>query len=231
MMNNSFLVIFILAHLVGDFLLQTDKIAKEKASSVKGVFIHSLIVSLVQMLFLSVFGVRGIISGFLSGSIHFFVDTMKLYINKKPFFKNKQTLYFLFDQAIHMIIILLLTLTLGKGLGKNFMEYILYLKYAVSIITLAYASTVACKILIFDLDLVPKDKEFFIKNERMLDAVIAILIWAIITFIQGKLIVSALIIILFAIYLALGKKLYEYYNKVYIIKYSFYLIVSIIVKF
>ena len=109
--------------------------------------------------------------------------------------------------------------------------YIIYLKYAVSIITIAYVSTVASKILIFDLDLVPKDKGFFMKNERILDAIIAILIWIMVIFIQGKLIVCALIIILFFLYLALGKKFYEYYNKVYVIKYSFYLIVSFILKF
>ncbi|KOA20436.1 hypothetical protein CLHOM_10240 [Clostridium homopropionicum DSM 5847] len=231
MMNNSFFVIFILAHLIGDFVLQTDKIAKEKASSIKGVFVHSLIVILVQMLFLSVFGIKGIISGLISGSIHFFIDSIKLYISKNIFLKNKQTLYFLFDQAIHIAIILFLTLTFGKELGENYKEHIGYLKYAVSIITLTYASTVASKILIFDLDLVPKDKGFFMKDERILDAIVAILIWIIIGFIKWKLLIIALILVLFSLYLALGKKLYKYYNKVYFIKYIVYLIVSLILKF
>jgi len=231
MMNNSFFVIFILAHLVGDFVLQTDKIAKEKASSIKGVLIHSLIVILVQMLFLSVFGIKGIISGFLSGFIHFFIDHIKFYINKKMLLKNMQTLYFLFDQAIHIAIILFLTLTLGKDLGEKNIEHIEYLKYAVSIIILAYASTVASKILIFDLNLIPKDKGFFMKNERLIDGVIAIFIWIIIYFIKGKLVVSALIFILFFLYVTVGKKLYKYYNKVYLIKYSVYMIVSLTLKF
>jgi len=231
MMNNSFFVIFIFAHLVGDFVLQTDKIAKEKASSIRGVFVHSSIVLLVQMLFLSVFGINGMISGFISGFFHFFIDFIKFYINKKMLLKNMQFLYFLFDQAVHIVIILFLTFILGKDLGENYSQYIEYLKYVTSIIILAYTSTVGSKILIFDLDLIPKEKGFFMKNERIIDAVIAILIWIIINFIQGKLIVSALIFILFFLYLALGKKLYKYYNKVYLIKYGVYIIVSLILKF
>ena len=112
-MNNQMLLVFISAHLCGDFLLQTNKIARLKAESIKGLFIHSLIVTVCQVLFLSFFGINGIIAAIICGVIHFFIDYIKYaYIKKLKY----QLPYFIIDQIFHFIVI--------SGLSYVFMSNI-----------------------------------------------------------------------------------------------------------
>lgn len=227
MINNSFFSIFILAHLVGDFVLQTDKIAKEKASSIKGIIKHSIIVFLVQVFLLSIFGIKGLISGIISGFAHFFIDYMKYYINKKGLLKNMQSIYFLIDQAIHVILIYILVISLGRGLEYNYFQCINYVNFISFIIILVYTAPIFSKILVFDLNLIPKDKGFFIKNERILDGLCAIVIGFSINFIYYKILIFILLILLIFVYITLGKKYFNYNIKICLIKYGIYLIISL----
>lgn len=228
MMNNIFFLSFILAHLVGDFVLQTDKIAKEKATSIKGIFKHSLIVLCVQIAFLSLFGFKGLLAGFMSGSVHFFIDYAKYFLNKRNVLKNKQILLFILDQAVHILLIILLTQILGKEYNNTYLKYSEYIECGILIIILAYVAPIASKTLIFDMRLIINSNNFFTKYERGLDRIITFILWGILNFIDFNITVL-LIVTLFYIYKELEERYFKYNLPVAFIKYAVYSIILIFV--
>lgn len=229
MLNNIFLLTFILAHLIGDFVLQTDKIAKEKATSIKGIFIHSIIILCVQVVFLSVFGFKGLLAGFISGCIHFFIDYAKYFSNKKKFLKSTQIILFILDQAIHILLIVLLTYILGREYNSIYFKYAEYIEWGILIIILAYVAPIASKTIIFDMKLTINNN-FFIKYERSFDRIIIFMLWAILSFLNLK-IAALLIVALFYIYKEVEKRYFKYNFSVAFTKYSVYLSVLIFVEY
>ncbi|MBE2223469.1 MAG: DUF3307 domain-containing protein [Anaerolineae bacterium] len=92
----------ILAHLVGDYVLQWDKLAAWKSRELKGVAAHCSIVFLVTLMFALPFNPywwQGVL--FISAA-HFFIDAVQLYV-KLPV---PALARFLLDQAAHFTIIL-----------------------------------------------------------------------------------------------------------------------------
>lgn len=90
-----------LAHLVGDYILQWDRLAQWKSQELRGVLVHSLIVFGVTWLFALPFAPgwwEGII---FIGVIHFIIDALPHWI-KLPFSPIAR---FLLDQALHVIVI------------------------------------------------------------------------------------------------------------------------------
>ncbi|MFX0556777.1 DUF3307 domain-containing protein [Maribacter sp. CXY002] len=93
----------LLAHLIGDFILQPTKwVIHKEANKIKSKFlyVHVFLHFILYMLFLwdSLYWILAII---LSIG-HLFVDMAKLYIN--PFFKNKSIPFFI-DQILHVVLI------------------------------------------------------------------------------------------------------------------------------
>jgi len=92
-----------LAHLVGDFILQWDKLASWKSRELKGVLAHGMVVFIVTWLFSLPFDPtwwRGI--AFI-GIIHIFIDAVQLYV-KPPI---PALLRFTLDQLAHFVVILI----------------------------------------------------------------------------------------------------------------------------
>lgn len=228
MVNNIFLLTFILAHLIGDFVLQTDKIAKEKATSIKGIFIHSIIVLCVQIVFLSVFGFKGLLAGLMSGGIHFFIDYTKYFLNKRKVLKDKQILLFILDQAVHILLIILITHILGREYNNIYSKYIEYVEYGIQIIILAYVAPIASKTLIFDMKLIINTNNFFIKYERGFDRIIIFILWGMLNFIDFNITIP-LIVALFYIYKELEERYFKYNLPVAFIKYTVYSIILMFV--
>ena len=80
-MINDFLYILLIGHFLGDFYLQSDKLAREKEKSLKAFFVHSLIYSLTIIVLVTlVFGPKYLKFALLVSLIHFFVDLIKRYI-------------------------------------------------------------------------------------------------------------------------------------------------------
>ncbi len=105
----SSIIIFLIGHWVGDYVLQTNAIAKEKSASFKWLLIHvamyTAIISICAMIVLP----REIWAGFiaLNGLLHLLTDfvTGKL----RAIFSGSQRLYFIIiglDQMIHSITLL-----------------------------------------------------------------------------------------------------------------------------
>lgn len=94
-------IAMILAHLVGDYVLQWDKLAAWKSRELKGVVAHCLIVSLVTLLFalpFDPFWWQGVL--FIS-TAHLFIDAIQLYV-KLPVPALGR---FLLDQLAHFAVI------------------------------------------------------------------------------------------------------------------------------
>lgn len=110
----------ILAHLVGDFILQWDALAQWKATELRGVLAHGAIVLGVTWLFTLPFDPGWWQGVLFIGLTHVVIDAAQLFI-KPPI---SPLLRFTCDQALHFLMILIALiaagyLTLGS-LGQDF---------------------------------------------------------------------------------------------------------------
>ncbi|WFD10529.1 DUF3307 domain-containing protein [Tepidibacter hydrothermalis] len=220
-MNVSFFLVFILGHLVGDFVLQTNKVAIMKSTSKKGVFIHSLIVFVSQAVLLSIYGINGIIASLLNFIIHYSIDSLKENINKH--IKKYKFIIFVLDQIIHIVGIYILSLNFG--LTNNILMIDLSLiKILITIIVLTYVSSVMVIILIRDIDSSLIEKRFFKKKERIIDALTNLMVWLL--FYLPLFWSISLVILLFYFYQKYQKEFFDYNLKIIAIKYFVFIIIS-----
>lgn len=222
MIVTGFLFLFILLHLIADFVFQTNKIAMLKASSVKGILIHILIIVAVQVLGLSIFGIRGIAAGAICGVGHFFIDYLKLYTKK--YFENLQFVYFILDQILHIVLILLLTIIFSGKYPILGEKSILIVRLLIGLITVTYVSSVSVKILLRDLDMKIKNDVFFRKNERIIDALTGITSWCV--WFLPAIFGIALHIIFLSFYGKYQKIQYKYENKLILTKFITLVLIS-----
>lgn len=166
MLNNNFLLLFILAHLTGDYILQTNKIAKMKSKSLKGVAIHTLIVGLVQVVLLSCYGIRGIIVGVIGTAIHFGIDELKLILGRR--FRKKELLLYLFDQGFHFLVLVLLTLFLAPDSGWV-EKYTPFIRLLTAVALLFGMAAVTAKIVARGFLEEVRNQMFFLGKERWWD--------------------------------------------------------------
>lgn len=93
---------FILAHLLGDFILQPDKWVKDKKDKkIKSPYLYfHIFVHFLLLVLLTQFSSKYIFSVILITLSHFIIDLGKIYIEKE----KKQ--YFLIDQILHIFLII-----------------------------------------------------------------------------------------------------------------------------
>ncbi len=224
--NVCFVMMFVLAHLIGDFVLQTNKIARIKAVSVKGVGYHIIIVLVVQMLFLGWFGIRGLLAAIIGAALHFGIDVIKLVTNK--LFIKVQLLYFIFDQLLHISVICFLAILFKPELQINIdvilMEQIGGIIYSlIYAILYTYVISVMGKMLLRDIFEGLRKQQFFKKRERLIDAILCISLFLVFISLSIYVFVVATIIVGIAFYMLQVKRYYYSFKEV-IIKYSFYLL-------
>ncbi len=92
-----------LAHLVGDYILQWDKLAAWKARALGGVLAHGLVVTIVTFLFVIPFEPTWYAGALFISVTHILIDVSQLYI-KPPI---PQLLRFGLDQAAHFVVIII----------------------------------------------------------------------------------------------------------------------------
>lgn len=98
--------------MIGDFYLQSDKIAKYKDEKYKGVLIHSLEYYVAFLLtVLPVFCLDMILAATYAAIIHFVIDTIKYLICRKRIIK-KSCNVFIVDQCVHISSFFVLAYTL-----------------------------------------------------------------------------------------------------------------------
>ena len=93
-----------LSHLVGDYILQWDKLAYWKSQKVSGIVVHCLVVALTTFAFILPFQPYWWEGALLISVIHFFIDLVQLPITKRPNHSGTfAVIRFLLDQAAHIL--------------------------------------------------------------------------------------------------------------------------------
>lgn len=101
-------ILFLIAHVLGDFYLQTKEIAHSKQTSINKLLIHALIY-LVAMILVMIpsFGFSFFKWVLLASSFHILVDWAKIVLtNKRKLSDRANTYIYLLDQLLHVILIL-----------------------------------------------------------------------------------------------------------------------------
>lgn len=220
MLNYNFLLLFLLAHLTGDYILQTNKIFKMKSEGLKGVAIHTLIVGLVQVVLLSCYGIRGIIAGVIGTVIHFGIDELKLIIVRQSV--KKELLIYLFDQGLHFLVLVLLTLFLAPDSGWV-EKYTLYIRILTAAALLFGMAVVTAKTVVRSFFKEVGSQMFFLGKERWWDT-LTVAIVAVIAVLPAVVSITLPVGYSMAIlgvipYGRLQKKAYHYDRKVFMLKY------------
>lgn len=97
----------LMGHLLGDFVLQTDKIAENKCRHWNWNLLHVFVVTLCTFVFSYPFGVLLLLMVLLNGVIHFILDYYKNSINR--ILHLSELAGFLVDQLIHIIFLYIIS--------------------------------------------------------------------------------------------------------------------------
>ncbi|NLC40913.1 MAG: DUF3307 domain-containing protein [Clostridiaceae bacterium] len=114
------LMLFLIAHVLGDFYFQSDNLAKAKLESFPDLLKHSIIY-LLSFLFLiiPVFSINILKWALINAVAHFFLDLAKAYIKRKickkaNFDEAKSDLRsYIIDQLSHVLVIILTVILIG----------------------------------------------------------------------------------------------------------------------
>ncbi|MCB0459511.1 MAG: DUF3307 domain-containing protein [Flavobacteriaceae bacterium] len=115
--NILILLQLLLAHVLTDFVFQTEKMVKHKRKhKAKSwyLYVHSVLAGMLTYLFLQQWG--GLLVPMIIMVSHFFIDLWKL--NQK----KDNLKYFVIDQVFHLVVIVFVWLYLIKGFGSVFPE-------------------------------------------------------------------------------------------------------------
>lgn len=93
----------ILGHLIGDFVLQTNRIAGNKILYRRWNILHALVVTLCTLFFALPAGGVVIALVLLNGGVHFFIDHYKPRLVKR--FGIPEIAGFVLDQALHVLLL------------------------------------------------------------------------------------------------------------------------------
>lgn len=97
----------LLGHLIGDFVLQTDKIAENKGRHWKWNLLHVLVVTVCSLVLAYPFGSLLLGMVLLNGVVHFILDYYKAPLSLKLHLPDLAV--FILDQAIHISLLYLIS--------------------------------------------------------------------------------------------------------------------------
>lgn len=100
-------VFLLMAHVLGDFYFQNESMAVKKDKSIQWVAIHSIIYGLINYFFVKIV-IRDFANAYLFMLIisHFIVDKIKFYWIKSELLIKWQKNAFLYDQVLHLVILI-----------------------------------------------------------------------------------------------------------------------------
>lgn len=175
----------ILAHLLGDFVFQPNKLVNWKIKSKWGILVHVLIHFIINLIILAPFLVNGyywlILLAFSLCFAHFWIDRIKISYDLKH---DKKVAPFLLDQLMHLFVILLafyLTRNINLALPDTQFYKIYEDIRPIILATFLILSSTVIEIYRFQLEREKKGKAVFkIHTREMLIRVVAVtLIYAV----------------------------------------------------
>lgn len=105
----------VLAHLVGDFVLQTDRLAAWKSRSLAGVTAHAAVVAVVTLVAASLVEPTWIFWAGVIALSHWFIDAMHFWLVKRTVVSAVPPLVrFLLDQVVHFTVLALILGVSGR---------------------------------------------------------------------------------------------------------------------
>ena len=119
MIFKEYMTLLLLGHIIGDYYLQTDMLAKKKDVNINAVFLHSVIYALSMLaVMLPFLSVTTVLAWLLASLFHAAIDFFRYSVQRMLFPKGKipeelGRIIFLFDQLLHAISILLIGLIFG----------------------------------------------------------------------------------------------------------------------
>lgn len=125
-MYKNFMILLLLGHVLGDFYMQSNKMAKNKERKFKWVILHC-IVYLVSMIFVSLPIISISILGIdITVSIlHMLIDTAKYIYLKKCKRQYNEKKIFIIDQGIHFICLLAIAyIAVKRNIVMNELEFV-----------------------------------------------------------------------------------------------------------
>lgn len=99
-------IVLLFSHLLGDFILQTNRIVKMKRK-IWGQLIHCLII-VIAILFM-IPTRQGLFIAWIVGATHLIIDFLKIIINK-----DRSLNIFILDQVLHLFVIIFVVFTFGQ---------------------------------------------------------------------------------------------------------------------
>lgn len=101
--------VFVLGHLIGDYVLQWDRLARWKRRSVRGVAVHGALVSAATVGCVWLVEPAWWLSGLVAGATHFVIDSVHFaLINRPTWFQRRSAVFrFIADQAVHLLVLAL----------------------------------------------------------------------------------------------------------------------------
>lgn len=195
----------LLGHLLGDFTFQTDTIAKNKSISWKWILLHSIIITICMLFLVILLDYKLIGLVLINGVIHFFIDYYK---SKLPV-KNSlwEFIYFVIDQAAHIIIIYLISLVVIKN--PNILPLPIDRDTLNLLIALVFITSFSSIFIQYILRIIFYNnfRPFFIKNERLIGKATRISLFIIFYF---SYFISIFVLILIPVIIVLAIIYYHY---------------------
>lgn len=100
------IISMLLAHLVGDYILQWDSLAMWKSRALSGVLLHGLIVAFITFLFILPFDPFWWQGALFISVCHIMIDVAQLPLTKRPTAGTLPLIRFSIDQLLHLTVIL-----------------------------------------------------------------------------------------------------------------------------
>lgn len=116
----SLISVLLILHVMGDFYLQTEKIAHNKKTSYRGVIIHAIqygIPYLLALIFVK-FNILILFCFMLSVLAHYVVDSLKYWLNRKSIcrcFFTRPAIVFAADQLLHIVLLIFIAMIYVKS--------------------------------------------------------------------------------------------------------------------
>lgn len=128
MIDSTFFLLLLTAHIIGDFYLQTDKIAQNKDNNKSYMWLHFVAYAFIFGLAFIVIGT--LLSLILIGTVvllHGIIDYIKIKLVVGRIFSksvkdnenNSQIILFIFDQAIHILVIIIISIIYQNIVNKT----------------------------------------------------------------------------------------------------------------
>ena len=153
----------LLGHLIGDFVLQTNRIAVNKPLHRRWNILHAVIVTLCMLVFAIPFGFFTALFTLCAGALHLLIDKAKVVFAEK--YQIHDLLAFIIDQVLHIAIIALISVFASSDPTLFFLDkQIVMIVLILSFVTF-FAAIFNQYIL---LGIIPRnDNSFFRRGEKL----------------------------------------------------------------